>query len=290
LYESRWDQPGAGRREFRQPMWIGEPLAGRRLLLHAEQGFGDSIQFIRYAREIAARGGEVVLECPAALVALLRTAPGVRAIVASGDPLPPCDFHLPMLSQPLVFQTTRENVPAETPYLFAESGRREFWRQRLGEDRRQYRVGVAWAGNPHHRRSRQRDIALDALRPLFAVAGVDFCSLQIDHATGSSNRAPAIVDHTAALRDFADTAALISELDLVISVDTAVAHLAGALGRPVWTLLPFVPDWRWGLEGDHTPWYPTMRLFRQAAPGDWRDVVERVREALGQIVSARKPS
>jgi len=185
--------------------------------------------------------------------------------VAAGDALPPFDFHVPMLSLPLVFQTTRETIPREIPYLSVDAARRETWRERLGTDHSRLRVGIAWAGNPRNVPLRKRDISIDQLQPLLAVEGVEFHRLQISAETPSLESPLPMIDHTAQIHDFADTAALLMELDLVISVDTAVAHLAGALGRPVWTLLSFVADWRWGLNRGDAPWYPAMRLFRQPA-------------------------
>jgi len=283
LYEVRWEVYRSEKRDFSQPMWDGASIAGRRLLIHAEQGLGDSIQFIRYAALADARGAQVVVECSRSVVELFRGVKGVAEAVTKGDPLPPFDLHVPMLSQPLVFQTRRETIPREVPYLFANPDRAAIWKDRLGGDRSRLRVGLAWAGNPQHRRMRIRDVSFELLRPLWRLEGIDFFSLQIGPAAEKIRQlvdVAAINDHTEHIQTFADTAALMLELDLIISVDTAVAHLAGALGRPVWTLLPFVPDWRWGLEGDQTPWYPTMRLFRQPSPGDWDSVLRRVADEL----------
>jgi tetratricopeptide (TPR) repeat protein len=278
-YEARWAVFQAAKRDFGQPLWDGTPLHGRRLLIHAEQGRGDAIQFIRYASLAAERGGKIVVECQASLVELLRTAKGVDEVAAAGDALPAFDVHIPMLSLPRIFQTTRENIPAQVPYLSVPA-------DRPATDHGPFRVGLAWAGSPHNRHHRLRDIPLRALLPLLEVDGVEFVSLQVGDAAAQlreiSDAAP-ITEASSHLRDFADTAALVNELDLVISVDTAVAHLAGALARPVWTLVPFVPDWRWGFEGGTTPWYPTMRLFRQPALGDWGSVVADVARELEQI-------
>ena len=287
LYESRWEAWQVSRRQFSQPVWDGRPLHGQRVLVDSEQGYGDAIQFIRYASLIAARGGEVVVQCPRVLVELFRSGKGVGEVVAVRDPLPAFDWHLPMASQPLVFQTNRETIPRETPYLFADSERREIWRTRL--DRSRPRVGLAWAGSARYRRDRVRSIPFPMLLPLLQMEGVDFYSLQVTEGAGPVPTLPgarAIIDHTHHFADFADTAALISELDLVISADTAVAHLAGALGRPVWTLTSFAPDWRWGLDGEETPWYPTMRLFRQPALGDWPSVLDRVAAELKRAIIA----
>jgi Flp pilus assembly protein TadD len=283
LYEARCHEPGYVRRDFGRPLWTGGSVSGRRILVHTEQGFGDAIQFVRYAALIPDRGGEVVIECPTALVDLFRTATGVSEVVAKGDPLPAFDLHSPMLSLPLAFQTRSESIPREVPYLFPDAGRVETWRARLGDDSRRRRVGLAWMGNPKTHFLRKRHIPLSELLPILSVEDVEFYSLQIGPGVGQireTESAAAIVDCSGQINDFADTAALMMKLDLIISVDTAVAHLAGALGRPVWTLLPFVPDWRWGLETEETPWYRTMRLFRQASPDDWGPVVRRVAEEL----------
>ena len=291
LYEARRVVHHA-ERHFPKPMWNGSPLPGQRVLVHAEQGFGDAIQFVRYASQIARCGGEVIVECPPGLVELFRSAKDVRGVVPVGEPLPAFDFHLPILSQPLVFHTTRETIPREVPYLFAEPARREAWRQRLAARGTRPKVGLAWAGNPAKVQLRKRHISLDQLGPLFRDSPVDFFSLQVGGGTNQIQPRTAIAsmnDFTEHLHDFADTAALMAELDLIISVDTAAAHLAGALGRPVWTLLPFIPDWRWGMEGERTPWYPTMRLFRQPARGDWESVIQRVANELS-LWAGHQPS
>jgi len=286
LYEARSRLSSATKRPFTQPMWDGSPLHGRRILIHAEQGFGDAVQFVRYAPLIAARGGEVVVECRPPLVEIFRRVREVREVVAADGPLPPFDVHVPMLSQPLLFQTRRETIPAETPYLFADPARGETWRQRLGDDRTRLRVGLSWAGSPLNRRNRTRNVSLEMLLPILQTEGIDFFSLQAGEGPEETRLAAGtagIIDHTSHIHDFADTAALMSQLDLIITVDTAAAHLAGALGRRVWTLLPFVPDWRWGLQGEETPWYPTMQLFRQPSPGDWDSVIRNLAAELARM-------
>ena len=286
LYEARWDSSSGSRLACPQPIWNGEPLDGKRILIYAEQGFGDAIHFVRYVPLIAERGAEVIVVCQPPLVDLFRTAEGVGKVVTDGDPiLPPFDVHAPMLSLPMIFQTRRESIPREIPYLFADPAQAECWRKRLGERTSRLRVGVAWSGDPRHRRDRIRSIPLRTLQPLWQLKGIELFSLQLPPEAAQLAEFPTapIVDHTNQLADFADTAALMSELDLIITVDTAAAHLAGALGRPVWTLLSYVPDWRWGLEGEETPWYPTMRLFRQPAPGEWNAVIERVSAELDAV-------
>ena len=293
LHEARWKTPGftSPSRNFPQPMWDGSPLAGQRVLIHAEQGFGDSIQFIRYAPLIAERGGVAVVECPQPLAGLFGTVKGVGEVIAEGAPLPPFDLHVPVLSLPFVFGTTLENIPREVPYLSAFPSRCVAWRERLGEDRSRLKVGLAWAGNPGHFRDRLRSIPLRQLLPLLEVEGVDFISLQKDRGAAQIAELPGastILDPTADLHDFADTAALLSQLDLIIAVDTAIAHLAGALGRPVWTLLPFAPDWRWMTGREDSPWYPTMRLFRQPRIADWDPVIAEVRRQLQSLAQSRE--
>jgi Flp pilus assembly protein TadD len=284
-YEWRWKCDALGvSRGFAQFLWGGEPLAGRTVLLHAEQGMGDVLQFVRYAPLVAARGGRVVLECHPELCRLLRSAPGIAELIPGGHPLPPFDVHCPLLSIPGVVGTRPNSVPAGVPYLAADPPLVESWTMRIAEQdtrlgRAGLRVGLAWAGSPAHQNDRNRSITLGQLAPLAGAAGVRFYSLQRGPAADQAAHPPAgmdLVDWSADFRDMADTAALVSCLDLVITVDTAVAHLAGALGKPVWTLLPHAPDWRWMLERSDSPWYPTMRLFRQPRRGDWESAIRHV--------------
>jgi len=211
--------------------------------------------------------------------------PGVNEVIAADDALPPFDVHVPMLSLPLVFKTTLESIPWNGPYLSADPVRREGWRERLGGNRARLKVGLAWAGNPRNVPLRKRDVPWNDLSPLLSLDGVDFYSLQVDRGEAAAS----LIDHTSHLHDLADTAAFMAELDLIISVDTAVAHLAGALGRPVWTLLSFVADWRWDLAGERAPWYPTMRLFRQPALVEWKPVIQRVTEELRAAAVSHLP-
>jgi Flp pilus assembly protein TadD len=279
-YEWRLRAPTASSR-FAQPQWAGEPLGDRVLLIHAEQGFGDTIQFCRYVCRIAA-AARVVLEVPEPLVRLLAGLPGGAHVVAHGAPLPRFDLHCPMLSLPFVFRTTLETVPNQMPYLAADPARAAAWRERLtplgGK-----RVGVVWAGRPTHLADRRRSLSLTSLEPLTDVSGISFVSLQTGPAAAQAQRPPpgmVLHDWTAELGDFAETAALVAGLDLVITVDTAVAHLAGALGRPVWLLNRFDGCWRWLLARDDSPWYPSLRQFRQPHPGDWDAVLRAVTAAL----------
>lgn len=287
-YEWRWRCKAfpSPRRDFRQPLWDGGELAGRTILLHAEQGLGDTIQFVRYAPLVAARGGRVVLEVQRGLVPLLEGMDGVAAVAAQGGPLPPFDVHCPLLSLPRVMKTTLDSVPAAVPYCFPHPDRVRLWSRLRSAGR--LSVGLVWAGAPEHVNDRRRSLPLECFRALSGVPGLAWFSLQKGPAAGQLRDAPAglaIEDLGPHLHDFADTAAVLANLDLLISADTAPAHLAGALGRPVWTLIPYTPDWRWLMDRDDSPWYPTMRLFRQFRPDDWDHVVERVRAMLAAWVN-----
>lgn len=261
-------------RGFTAPQWDGAPAPGATILVHSDQGFGDLLQFLRYVPLVRARSGaaRVLLECQPELRPLLAQGDRFDAELVGKNSDLTFDLHVPILSLPLAL-CVFEPLTMNGSYLHADSARRAVWRERLQPG---FRVGVVWAGNPRHRDDRCRSISLDQLAPLFRIENVRFYSLQIG---GNPGPAP-LIDLTEHIADFADTAAFMSELDLIISVDTAAAHLAGALGRSVWTLLPFVPDWRWGLGREDTPWYPTMRLFRQATAGDWECVMHRVAEEL----------
>ena len=274
-------------KDISQPVWDGSDLGGRRILLQTEQGFGDTIQFIRLVTEVRARNGRVVVRVRPPLKRLLCGQLGIEQVIDENEPLPQFDVHLPLLSLPRVLKIRPETIPARIPYLTPDPAPVDSWRRRLG-DAGQLRVGIAWFGNPHHRHDRERSLPSAALAPLFDVPGVRFVSLQkaADATDSIGNRQSAIGNMTAwtpELHDYADTAALIANLDLVISCDTSVAHLAGALGKRTWVMLPFSPDWRWLLDRSDSPWYPTMRLFRQPSPGDWSSVVLRVRAALANI-------
>jgi len=272
--------------------WRGEPVGERTILLHAEQGLGDTLQFCRYA-PLMACGGAIILEVQPPLVRLLSRLPGVMQIVARGDRLPPFDLHCPLMSLPHAFGTTLDTIPAATPYLSADPALAAKWHERLvALDG--LRVGLVWAGQQGLNDpavaalDRRRSIALKALEPLGEVAGVSYMSLQTG-VPGDQGADPpygmTLHNFTDELHDFEDTAALIVNLDLVISVDTAVAHLTGALGKPVWLLNRFDTDWRWLLNRDDNPWYPTLRQFRQPSPGDWSSVVCAARDALRRLVA-----
>jgi len=283
-YEWRWLRKDAAafRRNFAQPLWLGsESLAGKTILLHADQGMGCTLQFIRYLPMVARQASKVVLEVQQPLVPLLRNLAGTAAVCARGDPLPAFDRHCPLLSLPLAFATTVESIPAEVPYVSAPSVDVTRWRDCL-EAGHAMSVGLTWAGNKGHSNDHNRSVPLQRLLPLLRLSGLHFVSLQQQLRDDDSQMLDSmkVARLGERLRNFAETAAVVSGLDLVITVDTAVAHLAGALAKPVWILLPFSTDWRWFLDRDDSPFYPTARLFRQRAIDDWDGVIGRVVEAL----------
>jgi len=289
--EWRWEtQQRKMKRAFEQPLWLGsEEIAGKSILLHGEQGFGDVIQFCRYVPLVAERAGCIILEVLGPLRELMGTLSGATQVIARGDQLPNFDLHCPLLSLPLAFRTRLETVPSEVPYLQASPRALMHWNERLGP-RNRPRVGLAWSGNPMHSNDRNRSLKLRALAPLLDLDAL-FVSLQrevrADDAALLKDQIN-IIHFGEELRNFADTAALISNLDLVISVDTSVAHLAGALSKPLWVLLPFIPEWRWLLDRADSPWYPTARLFRQDESRAWEDVIARVRRALREFIQIQK--
>lgn len=291
-YEWRWltrdFQHGHTRYPF--PPWRGEVLDGCRILIHAEQGVGDTIQFIRYVPLLIQAGARVVLSLPCSLDRLTAGLPDGVLRLFEGDTVPPVDFHCPLLGLPRLFGTRIGSIPAAVPYLAADPAVTAAWAQRLGPRRAPLRVGIVWAGNPAYRKDRTRSPGLAALAPLFAVGGVEFVVLQQGEGRGDLNSGaslpPLLADPGTQVADFMDSAALMDGVDLVITSCTAPAHLAGALGRPVWVALQAVPDWRWGLSGEATPWYPTMRLFRQSRRGDWEGVFARMAAALAQAAGA----
>jgi hypothetical protein len=289
-YEWRWEctELFPARPKFSQPTWDGSDLSGKTILLHSEQGFGDAIQFARYATLLARQEARVILQCSPMMRRLFATIPGVHAIHCEPEPLPRFDVHCSLLSLPRTLGTTLETIPAQIPYLSANPDLAAAWKQRLAAIAGKRKVGIAWAGNPDHQRDQDRSCGLAALAPLASHADVALISLQKGPAASQTAAPPPgmiLHDFTPELETFADTAALIANLDLVITVDTSIAHLAGAMGKPVWTLLAFAPDWRWLLNRTDSPWYPTMRLFRQPSPGDWGSVVAAVCEQLGLLGS-----
>lgn len=276
-YEWRWKKRHftSPKRDFPKPQWHSEPLTGKTILIHAEQGFGDTLQFCRYLPLLAASATQVVFECHPPLAVVMATlGPGIN-IVPMGQPLPSFDYHLPLLSLPCQLGTTLETVPCSIPYLYAPADRLLFWQSVVPQDGR-CKVGLCWAGKSYP--DPGRSIPAAALAPLAACTDAVFVSLQLGE--GIERPAFSLIDLTMLVRDFADTAALLAQLDLVITIDTAVAHLAGALGVETWVLVPAAPDWRWGLGRDDCPWYPSMRLYRQQQTGQWDEVLEQVATAL----------
>lgn len=287
-YEWRWKRAGmGGERRFRQPLWLGETsLAGKTILLHAEQGLGDTIMFVRYATILARAGARVVIEVQPELKALLMSLDGAAAnleIVARGETLPAFDLHCPLASLPLACKTELATIPADIPYLRASEARIAKWRPRL-EALSRPRIALAWSGRATHPNDRNRSLALSELAPLpAAMPGAGFIGIQRELRSADAEalaRAPGIVALGEELADFADTAAVLALCDRVVCVDTSVAHVAAALGRPTSVLLPFQPDWRWLTDRDHSPWYPAVRLHRQPKPGDWAGAIAGLSEEL----------
>jgi len=283
-YEWRWKRTGMtdARRGYRGRLWLGEyPIDRRTILLLAEQGLGDTIQFIRYAPLLAQMGANVVLEVQPELKALLSTVSGVASCHARGETLPAFDVYCPLGSLPLALKTETSSVPATLPYVRTDDAQIAKWRPAL-EGLPGKRVALTWAGHARHANDRNRSIDLKLLEPLFKCEGISFVSIQRDLRGDDAARLAqfGITDFGPRLADMTDTAAVLALTDLLVSVDTSVVHLAGAMGREAWVMLPFMPDWRWTLTNERSPWYPTMRLFRQRAPGDWPNVIATVRDAL----------
>lgn len=295
-YEWRWERSRikASRRTFAQPLWLGDfSIDGKTILLHAEQGLGDTLQFCRYARTVSRLGAKVVLEVPRELVRLMSTLDGVDQLIEAGHALPPFDCHCPLLSLPLACRTGLASIPSKTPYLFADPQATREWHERIAAPAQKcLNVGLVWAGGnrPHvaelRKNDARRSITFERLAPILDVPNVRFFSLQkgpaarqLQHDDSHLN----VIDYTGELDDFADTAALVANLDLVISVDTSTAHLAGALDKPVWILNRFDTCWRWMLKRTDTPWYAQAKLFRQPALGDWDSVIRNVRDALAGL-------
>jgi tetratricopeptide (TPR) repeat protein len=291
-YEWRWQCPDYVARPFQRPIWDGSPVAGKTVLLHAEQGLGDTLQFIRYAPQVKTLGARVIVGCPKGLFPLLRACPGIDQLVSQEEPEPAFDVHAPLLSLPRILGTTSDTIPADIPYLFADPALVEHWRRELAT-LPGFKVGIAWKGNSKHPMDRHRSIPLMQFAPL-AGQGVHLLSLQkgegaeqfadIAGRFAVTDLGPRLDLHSGA---FMDTAAVMKNLDLVVTSDTAIAHLAGGLGVPVWVAVPFVADWRWLLHRDDSPWYPTMRLFRQTVPGQWDDVFARLAVELDHLMRQR---
>lgn len=292
-YEWRWRNmdklsSALARRTFTQPLWLGkETLAGKRLLIYCEQGYGDALQFCRYAKTAADMGATVLIEAPPPLKRLLETLDGVTQVIAAGGELPEFDYRCPVMSLPAAFKASLDNIPRATPYLHSDPDKVAAWHARLGE-RRRPRIGLVWSGNPAQPNDRNRSFRLARLVD-HLPRELDYVCLQkdirpVDEATLAAN--PWISRHDRELRDFTDTAALCECLDLVISVCTSAAHLGGALGRPMWVLLTFNADWRWLTGTDVSPWYPTAKLYRQRTNGDWNEMFARVATDLRQSFPA----
>jgi len=295
-YEWRWragSQLFGRRRDFAEPLWLGgEDIARKTVLLYCEQAFGDAIQFCRYATLVAARGAQVILEAPAALTGLFSSLEGVAQVLSQDDAPPQFDYHCPLMSLPLALGTTLSTIPAPVPYLKCSDDHAAQWGRRLGE-RRALRVGLAWSGGSRTNHpegitlNRRRNIPLARLAALnhreiefFSLQKGREAELELARATESGWGGPKLHDFSSQLGDFSDTAGLMTHLDLIITVDTSIAHLGGALGKPVWILNRFDTDWRWLLERNDSPWYPTVRLYRQEKPGEWGGVLKRVRADL----------
>jgi len=270
-------------RDFPSPQWTGEELSNKTLLLYTEGGFGDAIQFVRYVPRLRGRAKTVILECQPTLAKLFSDLPGVDRVVQLGQSLPEFDYHIPLQSLPRLFKTDLTNIPSNVPYLNVAPDDRSRWSTRIPSDGR-LKVGLVWAGSPRPKITDDiRTRGLDVFAPLGRVPNVHLFSLQ-KGPESTLARPPGLelTDFTAELNDFTDTAGLIANLDLVISVDTSVAHLAGALAKPVWVLIPFIPDFRWLIGRTDSPWYPTMRLFRQKRRDDWESVIADVTTALAE--------
>jgi hypothetical protein len=293
-YEWRFvaSQPQQRPRHAHRPRWQGEDLAGERILIHSEQGYGDAIQFVRFAKEVARRGGKVILEAQPALLRLIATAPGLGALIAVGDRAGEFAVQCPLLSLPLALKMTAATIPGEVPYLHADAQTVAHWGERLGKLPQRLKVGINWAGNAEFKNDPRRSTKLATFAPLAEVAAAhDIALISLRKGGGAVTQAPEgmnLIDYTAELSDFADTAALIENLDLVISTDTSVPHLAGALGKKVWLLISSSADWRWLIGREESPWYPTMRIFRQKKLGDWSEPMQAVAAALEKFAQAHQ--
>lgn len=287
MYEWRWkaERDAGGTERPPQTLWLGDvPISGKTILLHAEQGLGDSIQFCRYARLVGSLGANVLLEAPRALIGLFEGLEGVGTLVETGKPLPEFDLHCPLLSLPLAFKTTIDTIPTPEAYLASNPEKRQAWSERLGEKTKP-RIGLVWSGSTAHRNDRNRSLALENL-VAHLPGNFEYVSLQseVREVDRKTLQGSTIRDFEGQIEDFSDTAALCDLMDLVISVDTSVAHLAGALGKTTWVLLPFMPDWRWLLDREDSPWYRSLKLYRQPRYGDWEPVLRRVAMELPMVL------
>jgi hypothetical protein len=289
-YQWRWKTATCPPRHYSKAFWDGQPLEGRAIFLYAEQGLGDAIQFVRYVALVKQRGGTVIVGCQGPLLSLFQSCGGIDRLLRKGDQLPALDIQASLESLPGIFHTALDDLPATVPYLFADPALVDRWRQEL-RHLAGFKIGIAWRGNPRHENDRNRSIPLGCFEPLVRCGGVRLLSLQkgagVEQLQDVAGRFP-ITDLGSRLEDFTDTAAAIVNLDLVIACDTAVAHLAGALGTAAWVAIPFVPDWRWLMDRDDSPWYPTVRLFRQQKPGDWAGVFDAMKAALSSQLHGGK--
>ncbi|HLJ94023.1 MAG TPA: tetratricopeptide repeat protein [Gemmataceae bacterium] len=285
-YQWRWLCPEFTPPNFHQPRWDGSPLQGRTILLYAEQGLGDTLHFIRYVPLVRRGGGRVLVMCPRSLHQLLREGPEIDGLLGPGETPPPFDVYAPLLSLPGLMGTTPATIPAEVPYLRTKADPVERWRRELSK-LDGFKIGIAWQGSREHKRDRFRSVPVETFAPLVALSGVRLVSLQKGPGADQLSRLPQdwqILDAGNRIEDWADTAGLVKHLDLVVTVDSAVAHLAGALAIPVWVALPFAPDWRWLQGREDSPWYPSMRLFRQRERGQWTDVFARIATAVQTLL------
>ena len=291
-YEYRWDTKlmRGLKRNLSQPIWLGDSdLKNKTILIHAEQGLGDTLMACRYIPMLASQGARVIAEVQPPLMSLLKNLEGISRLVAKGELIPPFDVHCPIMSLPLASKTTIETIPAKVPYIAASNNIIERWRLKLiGTE---IKVGIAWAGNPNHPKDADRSIPLKDIQAILGVKGARYFSLQKDLRDGDKEILDVnsqIVRLDQEINNFEDTAAIMMSLDLVISCDTSIVHLAGALGKPIWVLLPSNPDWRWLLGRSDSPWYPTARLFRQTSRGKWSTVTDDVCVELEKLVTAKK--
>ena len=274
--------------DYKKPFWDGSRLKGRTIFVYPEQGLGDSIQFVRYLPTLASLGARVLLGVPSELLRLFQNMKSPIEIIKPNDPIPEFDYHTSLLDLPRLLNTSLETIPSYKSYLRAPSDLTNIWADRLGP-RTAFRLGIVWAGNPKHKHDRDRSIEATLMRPLVEITGISIFSLQVGRGGEASEIfGDKVVDIAPILNDFADTAAALSNLDLIVTVDTAVAHLAGALGCRTRTLLPFIPDWRWLLERNDSPWYPSMQLLRQPQRNDWQTILDQVHTELTTIANRDK--
>ena len=292
-YEWRWKQPRVAGRTYKysSPMWDGATLNDKRVLLYAEQGLGDTVFFGRYAKRVAERGGQVLLRVQPQLKELLQSIPGVSWVIGNNEPVPEHDVHIPLMSLPRIFETSLETIPVEVPYIKTDPTRSAYWREQFSRRGDRMNVGLVWEGGAFQPENFLRSASLAAYTPLGVVEGVSFYGLQKGPAEVQAKSPPAGMDFTdlgPSIKDFSDTAAIVENLDLLISIDTSVVHIAGALAKPVWMLMAFTPGHMWMYKREDTPWYPTFRIYRQPAFKDWDSVVERIKKDLAEEVARRK--